>query len=51
VHPKVKWTLIIFAIIVLVAPTLGAQLLSAGVDALQSAIASLKVFGEAVVPK
>lgn len=50
-HPKVKWTLIIFGIIVLIAPTLGAQLLGAAFDGIQAAIASLKIFGDAVVPK
>jgi hypothetical protein len=50
-HPLVKWSLILFAIIVLTAPTLGAQILGAGVDAVQGAIAALQVFGSAVVPK
>lgn len=50
-HPKVKWSLIIFGLIILISPALGAQLLGAGVDLVQNAIASLKVFGEAVLPK
>jgi len=50
-HPKVKWGLIIFGLIVLISPTLGAQLMGAGVDLIQNAIASLKVFGNAVIPK
>lgn len=50
-HPVLKWSLILFVVIVLTAPTLGAQLLGAGVDAVQAAIASLQTFGQAVVPK
>lgn len=50
-HPKVKWGLIIFGLIVLVAPTLGAQIAGAAVHGIQGAIESLKIFGNAVVPK
>jgi hypothetical protein len=50
-HPKVKLTLIALAVVAIIAPTLAAQLVQAGVDFVQSAIASLKIFGEAVVPK
>jgi len=50
-HPVLKWSLILFAAIVFTAPTLGAQILGAGVDAIQGAIHSLQVFGASVVPK
>ena len=50
-NPKLKWSLIAFAAIVLLAPTLGAQLAQMGIEGIQGAIASLKIFGEAVVPK
>ena len=50
-HPTAKWTLIAFAIIGLIAPTLGADIAQAALHGVQGAIASLKIFGEAVVPK
>lgn len=48
-NPKVKWTLIAFGLIILLAPTLGAELLAMAIDGFQGAIASLKIFGDAVV--
>lgn len=50
-NPKLKWSLIVLLLIILVAPTLGAQMVMWFGDIISGALASLKTFGEAVVPK
>lgn len=50
-HPVIKWSLIIFVIMVFVAPLLAADTAQAIIAGIQGAIESLKTFGSAVVPK
>jgi hypothetical protein len=50
-HPKVKWSLIALGLIILLAPTLGAEIVIWAFHGIEGAIASLKTFGDAVIPK
>lgn len=50
-NPKLKWSLIVMLLIILVAPTLGAQIVQWIAELVSGGIAALKTFGEAVVPK
>ena len=46
-HPYLKWALIGFVVIMLVAPTLAADMAHGLGDGIQGAIESLKTFGNA----
>lgn len=44
-HPKIKFALILLVLIILVAPTLGADIVQGILHGIQAAIESLKIFG------
>jgi hypothetical protein len=50
-NPLARWSLIIFLILLFTAPLLAADILGAVIAGIQGAIDSLKIFGDAVVPK
>jgi hypothetical protein len=47
-HPYLRWTLIVFVALMFLAPLLAADIFHGAVDAVQTMIASLKIFGDAV---
>ncbi len=47
-NPKVKWTLIAFVVIVILAPTLGVQIAGWAIALIHQAITSLQIFGNGV---
>jgi hypothetical protein len=47
IHPRVKLALVLLVLIILVAPTLGAQIVQGMIHGIEGAIESLKTFGEA----
>lgn len=50
-NPKLKWGLIALGLVILLAPTLGAEIVIWAFQGIQGAIESLKIFGDAVIPK
>lgn len=50
-HPLVRWSLIIFVLLILTTPILAADIASAAIEGIQTALANLGTFGSSVVPK